>query len=79
MKKTMLGTLSLAAAAAGLLLSTPAQATDYPAKPIRIVVPFATGGGTSNAARLIGEKLTARCGQKLVTDERQCGNSEIVG
>lgn len=77
MKKTMLGTLSLAAAAAGLMLSTPAQATDYPTKPIRIVVPFATGGGTSNAARLIGEKLTERWGQPVVIDNRPGGNTVI--
>lgn len=77
MKKTMLGTLSLAAAAAGLLLSPPAQANDYPTKPIRIVVPFATGGGTSNAARLIGEKLTERWGQPVVIDNRPGGNTVI--
>lgn len=76
MKKTMLGALSLAAAAAGLL-STPAAATDYPQKPIRIVVPFATGGGTSNAARLIGEKLTERWGQPVVIDNRPGGNTVI--
>ncbi|MDO9434950.1 tripartite tricarboxylate transporter substrate binding protein [Hydrogenophaga sp.] len=77
MKKSMLGTLTLAAAAAGLLLSTPAQADDYPNKPIRIVVPFATGGGTSNAARLIGEKLTERWGQPVVIDNRPGGNTVI--
>lgn len=77
MKKMMQGALSLAAAAAGLLLSIPAAATDYPQKPIRIVVPFATGGGTSNAARLIGEKLTERWGQPVVIDNRPGGNTVI--
>jgi len=76
MKKLMLGTLSLVAAA-GLLLSTQASATDYPRKPIRIVVPFATGGGTSNAARLIGEKLTERWGQPVLIDNRPGGNTVI--
>jgi tripartite-type tricarboxylate transporter receptor subunit TctC len=75
MKKPMLGTLSLAAA--GLLMSTQAAATDYPHKPIRIVVPFATGGGTSNAARLIGEKLTERWGQPVVIENRPGGNTVI--
>lgn len=77
MKKTMLGALSLAAAATGLLLPTSAAATDYPQKPIRIVVPFAPGGGTSNAARLIGEKLTERWGQPVVIDNRPGGNTVI--
>lgn len=77
MKKTMLGVLSLATAAAGLMLSSHAGATDYPNKPIRIVVPFATGGGTSNAARLIGEKLTERWGQPVLIDNRPGGNTVI--
>lgn len=77
MNKMTLGALSLAAAAAGLLLSTKAAATDYPTKPIRIVVPFATGGGTSNAARLVGEKLTERWGQPVVIDNRPGGNTVI--
>lgn len=76
MKKSMLGALSLATAAVGLS-ATPAAANDYPSKPIRIVVPFATGGGTSNAARLVGEKLTERWGQPVVIDNRPGGNTVI--
>lgn len=77
MNKTMLGALSLAAAAAGLLLPTQAAATNYPTKPIRIVVPFTTGGGTSNAARMVGEKLSERWGQPVVIDNRPGGNTVI--
>ncbi len=76
MKKSLLGALPLAAAAMALCPTT-AGATDYPTKPIRIVVPFATGGGTSNAARIIGEKLTERWGQPVVIDNRPGGNTVI--
>jgi tripartite-type tricarboxylate transporter receptor subunit TctC len=47
-------TLALAAAS----LATPALAQQYPAKPVRIVVPYAAGGNTDFTARSIAEKLT---------------------
>ena len=54
-----------------------AQAQTYPAKPIRIVVPFAAGGGTSNAARLLGEALTRKWGQPIIIDNKPGGNTVI--
>lgn len=64
--------------ACGWLMAGPASASaDYPSKPIRIIVPFATGGGTSNAARVIGEQLTVKLGQPVVIENRPGGNTVI--
>ncbi len=59
------------AIAAALLLTGGAQAQqDYPAKPIRIVVPSSPGGGTDILARQIAQKLTERWGQQVVVENR---------
>ena len=43
---------------------------DYPNRSIRLVVPFAPGGGADLAARKIGEALAKRLGQPIVIDNR---------
>lgn len=66
-------------AASVLLYSALAQAqTHYPAKPIRLIVPFVPGGSTTIVARLIGQKLTDAWGQQVVVDNRGGGNT-IIG
>jgi len=54
----------------GAALSLPAAAQTYPAKPVRIIVPFPAGGPTDIVARTIGQKLTESWGQPIVIDNR---------
>lgn len=49
---------------------TQAQEANYPSKPIRLIVPFATGGAANNNMRLIGQKLGERLGQSVVIDNK---------
>ena len=67
---------------AGLLASTVATpsfaANEWPIKPIRWLIPFAPGGATDTAARIIGEQLAKELGQPVVIDNRPGGNNLIA-
>ncbi len=62
--------------ALALLLSA-AQAQDYPAKPIRMLIPQAPGGAQDTTARILSLKLTERLGWQFVVDNRPGGNGFI--
>jgi tripartite-type tricarboxylate transporter receptor subunit TctC len=57
---------------AGLLLCLTAQASaqNFPAKPVRWIVPFPPGGAADISSRVIGQKLTERWGQQVIIDNR---------
>src|SRR6478735_12812097 len=50
----------------------------YPSKPLRLIVPFAAGGGTDLIARITAQKLTEAWGQQVIVDNRP-GAGGIVG
>jgi len=61
---------AFAFAASACLLATPAQAQDYPNKPVTIVVGYAAGGGVDFIARLLAEKLADRLKQPVLVENR---------
>jgi tripartite-type tricarboxylate transporter receptor subunit TctC len=74
-------TKRIAAAMLGLAVSifgaSMALAQQYPTKPIRLLVPFAAGGGTDVMARLLGHKLSESMGQPVIIDNKP-GSDTIV-
>lgn len=74
---TRRNTLALIALAACATSGAQAQG-DYPAKPIRLIVPYPAGGGTDTIARLIGTQLTQRWGQPVVVENKP-GASGMLG
>ena len=68
----------LAAALAVLAVAPCAEAQQYPNRPVRLIVPFAPGGGSDVTGRIIGQKLTERLGQQIVVDNRP-GAASMLG
>lgn len=68
------GLAMLASALAG---AAPASAQSYPAREVRIVVPYPPGGGADYLARAIGDALAKRIGQPVIVDNRGGGNTLI--
>ena len=68
---TLIGALAFTANAATI------YAQNYPARPMRLVVPFTAGGGTDLIARSVGAKLTETWGQPVVVDNRTGGTGAV--
>jgi tripartite-type tricarboxylate transporter receptor subunit TctC len=70
--------LHLAAGAISLPASSHiASAQTYPARPIRLIVPFTPAGGTDVMARLLGQPLSERLGQQIVVENRPGAGGNI--
>lgn len=71
--------LLVAATAAWLATSFSLAQADYPNKPIRFIVPFATGGGSDVLVRSIGVKVTQATGQNVIIDNKPGANGIVAG
>jgi len=67
-----IGTLALS-----LVVCAAGWAQPYPSKPIRLIVPFAPGGGVDFIARLIGPRLGEALGQQVIVENRPGAGSSI--
>jgi len=61
-----------------LLAALPASAQSYPARSIRLIVPYAPGGIVDYAGRLVAQRLTETMGQNVVVDNRP-GAGGVIG
>ena len=67
-----------AAAVCVFVLAGPAVAQGYPAKPIRMIVPFPPGGGSDVAGRVVATALSERLGRQVIVDNR-AGAGGVIG
>lgn len=72
--KTM---LTLLATLAAMLSALPAAAQSWPARTVRIIVPYPAGGNTDFTARTIGARLSEMWGQQVIVDNRPGGGTNI--
>ncbi|MGO4394469.1 Bug family tripartite tricarboxylate transporter substrate binding protein [Variovorax sp. M-6] len=76
--KTVVRGLLLVSSLVAAQAFVPALADSFPNKPIRVVVPFAAGGGADVIARMVGDRLTATWGQPIVVDNKP-GAGTLIG
>ena len=62
---------------AALWIAIAAHGQTYPAKPVRIIVPFAPGGATDIVTRILAQKLTEAWGQQILVDNRAGAGGNI--
>lgn len=72
------GLVAAAAVLAGVGVLPAAAQDAYPAKPIRLIVPYSAGGGADNAARILAQRLSVTLRTQIVVDNRP-GASGMIG
>ncbi len=68
----------LLALAFGAAMAWPAEAQDYPSKPVQILVPYPAGGPLDTIMRALGQSLTEAWGKQVVIDNRPGANETIA-
>ena len=71
-------TIALMSAAVLATIGTGVQAQTYPAKPVRLVVAFATGGATDTFSRITAAELTKSLGQQVIVENRPGAGTTIA-
>ena len=76
--RTSFAAFAVVAASVAPASAAQGASSDYPNRPVRIIVPLAPGGGSDYTARYVGTRLSERIGQTVVVDNRPAA-SGIVG
>jgi tripartite-type tricarboxylate transporter receptor subunit TctC len=77
-RRNLVRSLVLAIGLGASLLAAPAFGQAYPARPVKIIVPFATGGPADNYARFLAQRLSESMGQSFVVDNKP-GAGSVIG
>lgn len=70
--------IAISACLAPMAAYAQTAAMDYPNRPVKIIVPFAAGGGTDLVARLLSVKLSDRLGQRVIVDNKPGGGGSLA-
>jgi len=70
--------LAITMASLAVVAGAPAAAQDWPARPIKLIVPFPPGGPTDTASRVVGQKLAERLKQPVVVENRAGASGTIA-
>lgn len=71
--------LYFASSLALLVLASPSAAQSYPAKPVRLVLPYSAGSNPDTVARIIAQKLGESLGKPVIVENRPAGSAGIAG
>ncbi|MDB5729142.1 MAG: hypothetical protein JWQ00_2347, partial [Noviherbaspirillum sp.] len=75
--KALLAALALVCVIPAQVLAADNPASNYPNKPIKLIVPYTAGGGYDVVARLLAQRLSERWGQQVLVDNRAGANGNI--